>query len=701
MASNQVEKGFWQRGERVFAYLGENRTRYASVAQTPEGRLLILFTHQTRAQEEAGTGELWLLRRSRDGRWWEQPEPIYQGMAAEPRAYGTLTTLDSGRLIAPFVELDNRNASSQVQLLTSDDKGHTWESAPVAAEPLLWAAPCGRPFAWGDELILPLFGALDAAALQHTRLCCGLLRSRDGGRTWGDWSLLAGAEQTDEISCEFPAVLPLADGTILALFTARRLKAQPHLPLDVPQTLRRTSSSDGGHTWSPSEHLAVGCWPSLTRIDEQTVACCFAGWAGWGDMGLMFSSNGFRSISQRLPGHSFVNHGWLPGYGPTDGWGTGWARDPIPLPPVVPHLEGNWNAGHYGFSAGLALDEGPLLMVLGQRQRTQYDTQVPIEKERIETIAIERRGDQEPAGPTTPHGTPAAPWRLAEHWSVAEWQARTGEPLENAFVLQSGRQVRLQSATLIPDWHETWYNATLGHEKGYPVSILGYRIGREWAGKSLTRFAAAYMEDGSRTWREAGTNDSGPLHTAAFPGGNLIEESDGTLVTPVYGYQTGADIGIHLYTCTLVRSHDQGRTWGDWSIIACDEERRRNFSETALVPFADGTWVVFMCSECVYGVPYELITCRAVSSDRGRTWSAPEPCAAAGVYGCLALPDGGIAVAAQNTCGWGLTISYNYGRTWDYALPATYAPTRTGVLDEKTFWIYDQHGAIVSLYRRD
>ena len=79
----------------------------------------------------------------------------------------------------------------------------------------------------------------------------------------------------------------------------------------------------------------------------------------------------------------------------------------------------------------------------------------------------------------------------------------------------------------------------------------------------------------------------------------------------------------------------------------------------------------------------------------------PNPVPPPGSTASLALPDGGIAVAAQNTCGWGLTISYDYGRTWDYALPAPYAPTRPGVLDEKTFWIYDQHGALASLYRRN
>ena len=139
---------------------------------------------------------------------------------------------------------------------------------------------------------------------------------------------IAEPDEHAEDSFEFPAVLPLGDGTLLALLTGRQLQARPHLPLDVPQALVRSSSADGGRTWSAPEHLAVGSWPSLMRVDPHTVACCFATWAGWGAMELMFSQDGFRSISQRLPGLGFVNHGWLPGYGPTQGWGTGWARDP-------------------------------------------------------------------------------------------------------------------------------------------------------------------------------------------------------------------------------------------------------------------------------------------------------------------------------------------------------------------------------------
>ena len=216
----------------------------------------------------------------------------------------------------------------------------------------------------------------------------------------------------------------------------------------------------------------MGAWPSLIRMDHETVACCFAIWAGWGTMEVAFSSDGFRTIRHCLPGSAFVNHGWLPGYGPSE-WGRGWARDPIPLPPVVPHLEGDWAAGHYGFSSGLALDPKSLLVVVGQRQREQYDRETPIELERVETIAIEKVGERPPAGAAGSHGAPGGKWRLAAHWSVAEWQERTGQPLENAWVLQSGRRVRLESETLVPDWYETWYNITIGRERGYPVGILG------------------------------------------------------------------------------------------------------------------------------------------------------------------------------------------------------------------------------------
>jgi hypothetical protein len=135
-------------------------------------------------------------------------------------------------------------------------------------------------------------------------------------------------------------------------------------------------------------------------------------------------------------------------------------------------------------------------------------------------------------------------------------------------------------------------------------------------------------------------------------------------------------------------------------MVAYDPMRRFNYCEASLVVVPDGTWVAFMRTEAILSVPFSLIVTRSVSGDRGRTWSQPEPCGAPGVYGGLWLPDGGIATAAQNTCSWGLTISYDYGRTWPYALPATYAPTRMGVLDEETFWIYDQHGEIVSVYKR-
>ena len=91
---------------------------------------------------------------------------------------------------------------------------------------------------------------------------------------------------------------------------------------------------------------------------------------------------------------------------------------------------------------------------------------------------------------------------------------------------------------------------------------------------------------------------------------------------------------------------------------------------------------------------------RSISKDRGYTWSRPGPCAAPGVTARVLPPDGAIAQSGQNTCGWGLGITYDRGLTFDYFLPATYFNGSAGVLDENTFWMADFDGQIVSVYRR-
>ena len=228
-----------------------------------------------------------------------------------------------------------------------------------------------------------------------------------------------------------------------------------------------------------------------------------------------------------------------------------------------------------------------------------------------------------------------------------------------------------------------------------------FRDMQRQAPSNHSRETGAYSDDRGETCHKSSFADPGGLRTAAFWAGNMVEEADGTIVAPVYGYQTAEDLGIHFYSCHLVRSHDGGQSWGDWSIVGNDPQRMCTYSETSLVAFENNIWVVFMRTEYVYAVPHILTTTRSVSTDRGRTWTVPEPCAVSGVYGSLLLPDDGVAIAAQNTCGWGLTITYDYGHTIAYALPATYAPTRTGVLDDKTFWIYNQHGSIVSIYQKN
>lgn len=204
--------GFWQRDDRAFVYQHEGRTRYPSIARTADGRMLVLFTRQTEEQEKAEAGTLVLVPRSPDGKWWIRPRAVFTSSEGVPRAAGTMTALADGRIVAPFVVLRSGGTESSLRIL----------------------------------------------------------ESRDGGKTWTGWSLIASGSLGD-FSFEYPAVLPLSEGRLVAVVTGRWLGHG----MKAPQVLMRAFSRDGGRTWTRPEQVAVGTRPALARVSAEVV-CAYS-----------------------------------------------------------------------------------------------------------------------------------------------------------------------------------------------------------------------------------------------------------------------------------------------------------------------------------------------------------------------------------------------------------------------------------------
>ena len=92
------------------------------------------------------------------------------------------------------------------------------------------------------------------------------------------------------------------------------------------------------------------------------------------------------------------------------------------------------------------------MLVLGQRQKGSgytdppHEVNLPIEKERIETIVMKRVREPSAQAAESPqaHGEPDGQWYLAETWPEEEWRQKVGQPPNDVtLVLKSGRWIRL------------------------------------------------------------------------------------------------------------------------------------------------------------------------------------------------------------------------------------------------------------------
>ena len=248
----------WERVVRVAVYNAPRGARYPSIARATDGSLLVLFTRQTAEQEKAGRGDLVLVRSADGGKTWSEAKRVYQGKDGEPRAIGTMTVLKSGRILAPFAEWINGGTQSVLRVLVSGDDGENWSAVePKTDSPLAWLSPSGRLIETEDgRLVMSVHGCVSAADLKATIHGCGLLRSRDGGKTWGDFSVIfrhgpkpPEDPQPDPRYTEID-VLPLDDGRWLAVSRTEFGCIGPKL---IGAQLSRSFSEDRGRTWSPPE----------------------------------------------------------------------------------------------------------------------------------------------------------------------------------------------------------------------------------------------------------------------------------------------------------------------------------------------------------------------------------------------------------------------------------------------------------------
>ena len=148
----------------------------------------------------------------------------------------------------------------------SADGGRTWEG------PVRVPAPTGDETAVSDpvielpdgELLIPLYG-WGAGEKYHS----AIMRSSDGGRTWGGHTIVFkdSANQTD--FCE-PSLLYLPSGKLICMHRVHTQEPSRYY------YLFQSDSHDLGRTWAPPRQTAMwGHPPYLLRLKSGTLFCIY------------------------------------------------------------------------------------------------------------------------------------------------------------------------------------------------------------------------------------------------------------------------------------------------------------------------------------------------------------------------------------------------------------------------------------------
>lgn len=726
----------WERTGKVNVCALPGHARYPSLIRVGEQDFCVLFTGKI----GLGKSCLQLVRSSDGGATWGNPETLFESNTSEPRAVNTMTRLSSGKIIAPFIQwqlvppiLIGEQQEIALGLLYSDDDAQSWSLKRVEVEsPLVWFSPCGRIIETTDgKLCVAVHGATRPSDLRSTIHGCALLRSEDGGSTWGEFTWIVrgngsviGAHAKTRFSFEGPAVETLEDGRWLAVVSARRFGNGP----GSPQVLCRLWSEDEGRTWSRPDQLTVGSWPAISRVGG-SVACAFAEWSGFGQIRLLISDDGLETFRQEK---SILAWGWLSGQT--------YRHTEAPLPPIVPHDGEAWVYEHYGFPSILAVDEKCIAVAIGRTQKESMywaedgaeSRSIPKEHEKIEVITFEGTGCAEASqrAHVERRAKPRGRWVLTRRSKIADFDSVTQTPGGDIIGVSEG--VVWKSDDVGEHWEELkgatipggvfgvlksgrWL-AARGHHYSTPVdgtvSIVGNKGGyplMKVSGHSVDcDGVVSYSDDEGRSWQD-GLHFRAPLQWV-HPYGRFGEFDDETIYLTAYGCLTKEDADCYAGCNGIFRSRDGGRSWGDFSLIFRhgtqskeDPQPEPRYTELDVIPMRNKLWVALSRTEFGSVGPRGFGgTSIAFSRDRGRTWSQPVfNLKGGGQQFAVALSNGGLAILTRSASWQGpaLYVSYDGGVTWDYTVGGPSSTSGLVKVGDDSLIAFTNEGRDCALYR--
>jgi hypothetical protein len=246
---------------------GREEALFPGLTRAANGDLLVSFCTQFDCQPG---GEAYLLRSTDEGRTWESPVPLVRSKKSDGciNLSVGLTTLKDGTVLYPCCDTKITRKWDQHEadllILRSSDHGATWpEPIPIPTDVI-------EPFAYGKiielqngDLLCPIWGKRQSDEPWRT----GLVRSRDGGQTWGDHVTIGydphtriPSPQDEVVHCagfNEATLVELPDGPILAVLRQQGVGSEVR---EMFQSL----SSDGGQSWSAPQPMALwGTSPSL------------------------------------------------------------------------------------------------------------------------------------------------------------------------------------------------------------------------------------------------------------------------------------------------------------------------------------------------------------------------------------------------------------------------------------------------------